>query len=151
MKLSTREDIEAPIDAVFATLTDFDYFERQALRRGIEVQRENATPGVGAAWAVRAPFRGKTRDVALEVVQLDAPEALAAHTKSNGLTCDFEIKLMSLARQRTRMIVSADIRPQTFAARVIVQSLKLAKATLSRRFETRVAGLARRIEDRFAA
>ena len=34
MKLSTREDIAASIDAVFAELTDFDGFERAALRRG---------------------------------------------------------------------------------------------------------------------
>ncbi len=150
MKFSTREDIEAPIDEVFASLTDFAYFERQAMRRGIEVTRDNPAPGEGAAWSVRAPFRGKTRDIVLDVTRLVKPENLLVHSKSSGMSCDFEVKLMSLSRQRTRMIVSADIRPQTFAARVVIQSLKLAKATLSRRFETRVAGLARRIEDRFA-
>ena len=28
MKLTTRQDIEAPLDFVYARLTDFDHFER---------------------------------------------------------------------------------------------------------------------------
>ena len=41
MKLSTREDIEAPIGTVFDAVTDFDGFERQLLRRGVDVTRDD--------------------------------------------------------------------------------------------------------------
>ena len=37
MKFSTKEDIDAPIDAVFDMLCEFDQFERAAMRRGAEV------------------------------------------------------------------------------------------------------------------
>ena len=39
MKSSKREDIEAPIDYVYARVTDFQGFERQALRRAADLQR----------------------------------------------------------------------------------------------------------------
>ena len=56
MKLATREDIDAPIEAVFEQLSDFDGFERAALRRGAEVRahrRADRHVGAGMAWKRR--------------------------------------------------------------------------------------------------
>ena len=39
MKLSSRQDIEAPVAFVFDALNDFQAWERAALRRGAEVAR----------------------------------------------------------------------------------------------------------------
>ena len=46
MKFSSKEDVEAPIEHVFDMLADFDSHQRQAFRRGIQVQRTDT----------RAPF-----------------------------------------------------------------------------------------------
>ncbi|GAB1361957.1 hypothetical protein MASR1M32_11930 [Rhodobacter sp.] len=65
MKLTTRQDIEAPLDFVHAKLTDFDQFERMAMRRGAEVERTDRmrTTGPGMAWKVRFAYRRRQRAV----------------------------------------------------------------------------------------
>ena len=48
-------------------------------------------------------------------------------------------------------IVEIEMRPKTLAARVVIQSLRLAKASLSRKFKKRVAEFAAELERRNAA
>lgn len=56
MHFETKEDIDSPIADMFAAITDFETFERSAIRRGVEVQRLSE-PGetlVGLSWM--SPF-----------------------------------------------------------------------------------------------
>ncbi len=59
MKLATRHDVEAPIDAVFRELTDFAQMERMAMRRGYEIARLAEADGasVGMAWRIGFHYR----------------------------------------------------------------------------------------------
>ena len=154
MKFSTRQDIEAPADYVFDQITDFDGLERQAIRRGIDVRRKNpAQPrGVGAGWVVQAPFRGKLRNVDAYVSEFDPPNALIADAKSGGLDMTLNVELVPLSPMRTRVTLGYEVRPQTLSARILVQSIKFAKASLQRRFNKRVgaycAGISERYENR---
>ena len=65
MKQTTRQDVEAPLDFVYQRLTDFDHFERMAMRRGAELERTDRlkTPGVGMAWRLRFTYRNKPRSL----------------------------------------------------------------------------------------
>lgn len=151
MKFSTRQDIEAPAAYVFDHISDFDGLERQAMRRGIEVRRKNPSQprGVGAAWTVRAPFRGKLRDVDAYVSEFDSPNVLTADAKSGGLDMTLHVELVPLSPQRTRMTLGYEVRPQTISARILVQSVKFAKASLQRRFNKRVGKYCADISDRY--
>jgi len=151
MKFSTREDIEAPIAYVFQSVSDFDGFERQALRRGAEVTRLDTLgkPGLGSEWQLRFPFRGKRRDVDARITGFDAPNSYRADTRSGGIDGRVTVDLLPLSPRRTRLQVSLDLTPQSLSARLLVQSLKFAKSNLNKRFSSRVWKFAQEVETKY--
>ena len=152
MQLKSREDIEAPIDFVFAQVTDFPAFERQALRRGADVQRRggNDVPGLGSAWDVTFKYRGKDRLLQAEVVHFEAPNSYLLHVRSGGISGETLVDLVPLSRRRTRLTVLTELAAQGLTARLLLQSLKLAKSNLSKRMSGRIGSFAADVEDRFA-
>lgn len=150
MKFSTKEDIEAPIDAVFDMLCDFEMFERAAMRRGAEVQRTDsrATPGVGMGWQAAFSLRGKRRQIEIDMTTFDRPHEMVFECRSSGLTNLMTLELVALSRSRTRVLVALDIKPLNLSARLLVQSLKLAKTSLTKKYKLRVAEFARTLEER---
>ncbi len=153
MKFSTNEDIGVPIETVFAAVSDFDGFQRQARRRGVEVTRLDAGPGieVGASWQIRFAYRGKPRQVTAEIAEWSPATGYRVTFAGGGIAGDMPVELVALSRQRTRLSLEIEMRPKTLAARVVIQSLRLAKASLSRKFKKRVAEFAAELERRNAA
>ncbi len=152
MKFSTKEDIEAPIEAVFEMLCDFEGFERSAMRRGAEVQRvDNLTkPGVGMTWNAVFEMRGKRRELQIEMVTFDKPNDIILESTSPGLLGKMSFELMPLSRNRTRIIVELEVKPLTLSSRLLVQSMKLAKASLTRKYKLRVGEYAKGMEERYS-
>ncbi|MAC76640.1 MAG: hypothetical protein CML66_01065 [Rhodobacteraceae bacterium] len=150
MKFSSKEDVEAPIGLVFDLLADFETHERQAIRRGIEVQRTHTRtePGVGMSWHALFDLRGKKRDIDVVVSAYDPPNSIHFTSDTQGLHGFTTLELIELSPRRTRMAIEVDLKPKTLAARLLVQSMKLAKKTLTKRFKLRVADYAKALEGR---
>jgi len=74
---------------------------------------------------------------------------LTIDSASDGLNASTEIELIALSQTRTRVLVSFDLRAKTLTARLLVQSLKLAKTKMTKRFNGRVLDFAEEIEDRY--
>lgn len=150
MKMATREDITAPIESVFEQLADFDGFERAAMRRGAEVVRTDAlsAPGPGMAWSARFSYRGRARKANIELADFDAPERLRAMVISTGVEMELVVELVAMSRTRTRMNLALDVRPRTIPARLMIQSMKLARQTVLKRFRKRVGDYAADLEER---
>ena len=150
MKLSNRVDIEAPIDFVYAQLTDFAELERRARREGVAVARSGDGPVArGTAWIVRAEVRGRMREFTVTLVAMSAPEALRFDTRSEGLEVETTLELIALSPHRTRVVVGIDMRARTLTVRLLLQSLKLAKAKLDARLRKRLTRVAHQIEDAY--
>jgi uncharacterized protein YndB with AHSA1/START domain len=151
MKLTTRHDIEAPLDFVFGRLTDFDQFERMAMRRGAEVERTDKlrTPGPGASWRVRFTLRGKQRRMLIRLLEAEPGSHVVYGFDSPSVEGSTRLELLALSPRRTRMAMATEIRPKTLAARLVLQSMKLARGRIQRRFDQTGGKLANLVEERF--
>lgn len=151
MDLSTRSDIEAPIGYVFDQLTDFAAFEKAALRRGAEVLRTDKMGGVGKGmqWLATFDYRGKPRELKLALEEMQRPQKIALEGEASAVTGELVIELVELAKAQTRAMVKLKLKPENLTARVLVQTLKLAKQRTETRFHSRVATVMTEIEERF--
>lgn len=151
MQFAAREDISAPIETVFQAVSDFEGWERAALRRGAEVTRTDdlEAPCIGMNWVTKFTFHNKVRNADVTLQTFEKPNKIGISSISNGINVEFVIELVSLSRERTRMDVFSELKPTTISARLLLQPLKLARTRLSNRFCQRIADFAGSIEDRY--
>lgn len=150
MKLAAREDLSAPIEAVFQQLSDFEGFERSVLRRGAEMVRTDtlAIPGVGMSWRTEFDFRGRSREAHIELTDFEHPDRMGLHILSSGLDIIAVVDLVEMSKARTRMSVSTEIKPRTLAARLMLKSMKFARQKLQSRFRKKMGEFAVELEGR---
>jgi uncharacterized protein YndB with AHSA1/START domain len=147
MKFSSHEDLEAPAQVVFAALCDHEHFQRTVQQRGVEMRRVDDRPevGPGMAWEIDFKFRGRARKLRCSVTEVQAPERLCLFNESDGLTGDVVISVMTLAPNRSRLLVSVEMKPKNLSARLLLQSMRFAKGSLDRKFKSRLRDWAAKI------
>ena len=145
MQFVAKEDIDAPIEELFAALSDFEGLERSAIRRGVEVQRKGdiTAPAPGLAWDTEFTFRSAQRKIAVELVAFEPSTDMAFTGEGNGISSEMQVELISLSPRRTRLTVTLKLKPKTLAGRLMVQSLKLVRGKVARRFKSRVSEFAK--------
>jgi hypothetical protein len=152
MKLTAKTDLEAPVEFLHAYLCDNATWERDAIRRGIEVERPADMPltGVGAGWRIRVPFRGTVRKVLLRVDEIVQDRIIAYSFEGQALVGTAVLEVRALSPRRSRLKLTVDAKPKTLAARLFLNTLRLARRKVEERFEKRVAQLGARVEERYA-
>jgi hypothetical protein len=150
MKLTAKTDLEAPVEFLHAYLCDNATWEREAIRRGVEVERPADMPltGVGAGWRIRVPFRGKVRKVLLRVDDIVQDQTIAYSFEGQALVGTTVLEMKALSPRRCRLKVTIDAKPKTLAARLFLNTLRLARRRVEERFEKRVQQLGARVEER---
>ncbi len=101
-------------------------------------------------WLVNFRYRGRQREVDVKLSDYDRPNLMGFTFEGSGIRGEFKIELVALSRRRTRMGLWLEIKPETLSARLLIQSMKLGKANLDKRFKLRVADYAKDLEDRYA-
>lgn len=151
MKLTAKTDLEVPAAAVFAVLIDHASWEREAIRNGVEVERPPGSPasGVGAEWRIRGHFRGKARKVQIKIEEMSQDQRLALGIDSPSMEGTTRLEVMVLSPRRSRLRVDLEVKPKTLAARLFINTLRLAKGRVQAKFETRLGQFGARIKERY--
>lgn len=150
MKFSGKTDIDATLNAAFAAVADFGAFEKLAIHAGAGVARTDdmAMPGCGMMWDIRLNYRGKARKIVAELVDYDPPEVLDFATSTSGFNATIRVELLALSQRQTRAVVILDIRARSLAARLALQSGRLVKARLNKRFKARIHKFGQEVQAR---
>lgn len=153
MRLTAKTDLEAPIGPAYNALVDHPSWERDAIERGLRVERvAGATHlGPGAGWEVHLPFRGKLVKLQLLVVEERPSDEVRYSYLSNAFEGEITLGVTPLSLRRTRLTMGIEIHPRTIMARVLMNTLRLAKGRAQARLEQRLAQMARQIERRCQA
>lgn len=139
MQLDTRHDVDMPAEALFDGIADFDRLERLLIRRGAKVRRVAPAAGSPMAWDLQFNWRGRLRDMRLAVTRYDRPSTIHMQGVSDAFSVALTADVVALSRTRSRLIVNVDVEPRTLKARLIVQTAKLTRTNLNRKFSDRVA------------
>lgn len=151
MKFSTKQDIETPAAYVFAALTDFEAWERAAMRRGADVARTDKMrqAGAGMSWHVAFQFRGRQRKMDLRLLNMIPSSKLEFAALSAAIDATTKVEIVEMSAKRARLHVAANITPLTLTAKLFMQSLRLARARADRKFAQRVQTIVTEIEARY--
>ena len=152
MRLTVKTDLEAPVEFLHACLCDNAAWEREAIRRGIEIERPSDMPltGVGAGWRIKVPFRGRVRKVMLRIDAIVQDQSIAYSFEGQALVGTSVLETRALSPRRSRLRMTIEAKPKTLAARLFLNTLRLARRRVEERLEKRVGELAARIEGRYA-
>ncbi|PTV95574.1 hypothetical protein C8J27_104212 [Rhodobacter aestuarii] len=150
MKFSNRVDVALSADQLFEQLTDLAAIERAARRKGVSMRRLDTlqAKGAGMSWDVGFMLRGRARQMIVDVTRFE-PAALVDYA---GTSSSFELTLSlgftTLAPNRTRLTTGLEVRPRTLGARLLLQSARLGRANLDRRYDERIKSFLRELETR---
>lgn len=150
MKFSTRIDADLPAERLFEAVSSFETLERMMIGRGASVSRLDPSnaPGIGMGWDIGFDWRGKARRMRLAVTRFDRPEAMTLSGRSDALDIGLAVTVIALSRARSRAIFETEVRPRNMKARLMLQTAKLGKAQLDRRYQRRIEEFVQQMRER---
>lgn len=137
MRFSTRIDTDLPAKRLFEVVGNFKVLERMLIGRGATVARikpSNETE-IGMGWNIDFDWQGKAWRLRLDVTEFDHPEQIKISGHSEALDLMVVATVMALSRVKSRMIVETKVRPRNMRALLILQTAKLGKGQLNRRYQ----------------
>jgi len=142
MRFVTDEVIPRPAEEVWVGLADFAGIEAAARARGVEARRIPGTEGPEPVWTAEVPFRGRDRHVEVAVARMTPPLVLDYRISGSQLVSTLRFGLEEVAAGRTRLAVTLEVGAEGVSGRMLLQSLKLVRATLLKRFRKRIGDYA---------
>lgn len=147
MKFSTRQDTDLPAEALFAAMSDFPRMERILVRRGAWLRREDGkgAPGLGSVWRIGFDWRGKAREVELKLTTWEPSERLVFSGQSDLFSLEIAATIVALSPGKSRLLFEVELQPRGIRARLLLQTARLGKAQLDRKFALGIADFVQKL------
>lgn len=141
MKFKLSRDVDAPLGPVWARVTDFSGIEAEIRGRGADLVRVGdwQRPAEGVGWRGAVPVRGKSKAIEGRVTRLVAEDVIVIESRVGGMETYFEITLVALSPTLTRVALVLDLSARTLSARLLLQTLKLARKRVLARLDAMVS------------
>jgi hypothetical protein len=141
MKFKVTEDVDAPMALVWRRFTDFQTLEDDARGRGAEIGRVGNWSDVaeGVEWRGSVTVRGKRRAISSRVTRLVNEDLCVLDSRIGGMDCLYEMSFVSLSPAVTRVGLTLELSASTLTARLILQTLKLARGRVLQRLQALLA------------
>ena len=153
MKFKVSDDVEAPIDWVFEGFSDFGAIEADARAREADITRvgdwKEAAHGV--AWRGSVPVRGKVRPIEARITAFVPDERVVIDSRIGGMECHYEVTFAPLSEAVTRVSVVLELKATNLSARLILQTLKIARRKVIQRLEGAVVRQGQAVEADYRA
>lgn len=153
MRLKAIHQIKAPKDYVFERISDFDSFERYIHEIGGTADRTDDVAGIqpGMSWHISGTFRKKHREVDLTLDHFHPSDKIKYAVETENMNAAIFFELSDTAAGETELALFIDPEARNISARLVLQSVKLAKKTIEKRITSRIEAFGNRIEADYKA
>jgi hypothetical protein len=90
--------------------------------------------------------RGKPREAVIEVLSIDTPHQFSVRTVTGGMTLNSRIAFVALTKRMCRIETETEAKPTTLRARLIINSLRLIRPRVVKRFRRALTNAATHLE-----
>ncbi len=151
MRFTSKQEITAPAAFVFQQLADFEFYETYALRMGAQVERKDDyhLPQPGMCWSIKGHFRGKDRALDLTLDSYNPSDSLSYIGSAKTMNAEIKLDVIRVSSTQTRLEIIIDVQAKGLAARVTLQSAKLAKKSMDRKFDAHMRDIATNISGKY--
>jgi uncharacterized membrane protein len=153
LKFKVSDDVEAPVERVWAGFTDFAAIESDIRAREADLVRVGdwKEAALGVAWRGSVPVRGKIRPIDARIAAFTPGERMMVESKVGGMSCSYEVTFAALSEQMTRVSVTLELKASTLSARLLLQTLKIARRKVIQRLEGAIVRQGQAVESDWRA
>ena len=153
MELSYSCTINVPQKFAFSRATDFENFELQGFGNlsRFEPVSEVRAPEIGARWRTSSEFQGRPRRFSLELFELEPHSKVVLGNKSEKYDIESEFLFEEVGPEETGFSFNLNAKAQSITARLILQTIQLARARIEKSMQSDFDDMALRMEEAYDA
>lgn len=143
MKIGGSKAFKRPRRKVFDNFSDPARMDAVFGEQGANLRREGPG-GPGTVWHLDVTSGGKTRAMAIKLVDMVRPEVMRLHVTSEMVDADVAFVFTETEESACTVTAEIDLAAHTLTARVALQALRLAKGKVEDRIQRALTALGRR-------